>query len=207
MIMTLRDYKNDYTASRVKSLAAVPSRTVQHFLRRESIPLNPNTLWRIESGVVRTATWGLDSSLIPLGLWGVDDIVGAPLSQIRPYQIDCLTDVTVCILPSDMPYPPDAMISHVQQMEELLRIMHICSIEQRLLKFLYWFANKFGQETEEGQIINVRLTHQEISEMIGSTRVTVTRLLQKFQAEKLLNWSEERYMVLEYSDSEVLVCG
>jgi CRP-like cAMP-binding protein len=207
MIMTLSDYRNDYAVNRVKSLVAVAPRTVQRFLRRESIPLNPNTLWRVESGVVRTATWGLDSSLIPLGLWGVGDIIGAPLSQIRPYQIDCLTDVTVCILPSDMPYPPDAMLSHIYQMEELLRIMHICSIEQRLLKFLYWFANKFGQEMEDGLVINVRLTHQEIAEMIGSTRVTVTRLLQKFQAEKLLNWSEERYMVLDCPDSEVLACS
>jgi hypothetical protein len=148
---------------------------------------------------VRTATWGTDAAMVPLGFWGVDDVVGLPLSHINPYQIDCLTDVTVCILSNELPYPLDAMISHIQQMEELLRIMHSNSIEQRLLKFLFWFANKFGQDTSDGQIIKIRLTHQEIAEVIGSTRVTVTRLLQKFQSERMLNWSEERYMVLGYS--------
>jgi CRP-like cAMP-binding protein len=207
MIMTLSDYGSDYSKSRIATLKSVPPRTVQHFQRRETVPPNPSTLWQIESGIVRTATWGADGSLIPLGFWGPGDIIGAPLSRISPYQIDCLTDVSVGILPNSLPYPPDAMISHIHQMEELLKIMHICSIEQRLLSFLLWFGGRFGQETEDGQIIKVRLTHQEISEMIGSTRVTVTRLLQKFQAERMLNWSTERYMMLGCSDPELSVCG
>jgi CRP-like cAMP-binding protein len=207
MTMTLSDYQSDYPVRRIAALKSVLPRTVQHFQRREIIPPNPRTIWQIESGVVRTATWGLGESPISLGFWGKGDIIGAPLSRISPYQLDCLTDVTVCILPSDISYPVEALISHCQQTEELLRIMHICSIEQRLLKFLSWFGEKFGEETEEGQLIKVRLTHQEIAEMIGSTRVTVTRSLQKFQAEKVLNWSNERYMILGYSDSEILACS
>jgi Crp-like helix-turn-helix domain len=205
--MLLSDSPSDYPVRRRLTLKSVPLRTVQRFQRREAIPLNPSTVWQIESGVVRAATWGMGESLIPLGFWGSGDIIGAPLSRINPYQLDCLTDVTVCILPSDIPYPSEALVSHCQQMEELLGIMHICSIEQRLLKFLDWFGEKFGEETEKGQLIKVRLTHQEIAEMIGSTRVTVTRSLQKFQAEKLLNWSDERYMVLRYPDAEVLACS
>jgi CRP-like cAMP-binding protein len=195
MIMTSSDYLVKKSEPLKKSLP----KTLQHFQRRETIPLNQSTLWQIESGVVRTATWGADATIIPLGFWGTDDIIGLPLSHIAPYQIDCLTDVTVRILSNGLPYPLDAMISHIQQMEELLRIMHSNSIEQRLLKFLFWFANRFGQDTNDGQIIKVRLTHQEIAEVIGSTRVTVTRLLQKFQSERMLNWSEERYMLLGYS--------
>jgi CRP-like cAMP-binding protein len=205
--MTLSDYQSDYTVRRITALKSVPPRTVQHFQRREIIPFNPRTIWQIESGVVRTATWGMGESPISLGFWGKGDIVGAPLSRISPYQLDCLTDVTLCILPSDISYPAEALVSHCQQTEELLRIMHICSIEQRLLKFLVWFGEKFGEETEEGRLIKVRLTHQEIAEMIGSTRVTVTRSLQKFQAERLLNWSDERYMILSYPDADILVCS
>jgi CRP-like cAMP-binding protein len=190
---------SDYQVKNIDSLNKSSPKTLQHFQRRETIPLNQNTLWQIESGVVRTATWGADATMVPLGFWGTDDIIGLPLSHISPYQIDCLTDVTVWILPNDLPYPLDAMISHIQQMEELLRMMHSCSVEQRLLKFLFWFADKFGQDTDDGQIIKIRLTHQEIAEVIGSTRVTVTRLLQKFQSERILSWSEERYMLLGYS--------
>lgn len=195
MIMTLSDYLVKNNTPLKNSLP----KTLQHFQRRETIPLNQNTLWQIESGVVRTATWGTDAAIVPLGFWGTDDIIGMPLSHIAPYQIDCLTDVTVRILSNELPYPSDAMISHIQQMEEFLRIMHSNSVEQRLLKFLFWFANKFGQDTNDGQIIKVRLTHQEIAEVIGSTRATVTRLLQKFQSERMLDWSEERYMLLGHS--------
>ena len=195
MIMTLSDRPIKNFAPLKKSLP----KTLQHFQRRETIPLNQNTLWQIESGVVRTATWGTDAAIVTLGFWGTDDIVGLPLPHIAPYQIDCLTDVTVRILSDESLFPLDAMISHIQQMEELLRMMHNNSVEQRLLSFLFWFANKFGQDTNDGQVIKIRLTHQEIAEVIGSTRGTVTRLLQKFQSERMLSWSEERYMLLGYS--------
>lgn len=101
MIMTLSDYRVENIDPLKKSLP----KTLQHFQRRETIPLNQNTLWQIESGVVRTATWGADATIVPLGFWGENDIIGLPLSHIAPYQIDCLTDVTVCILPNDLPYP------------------------------------------------------------------------------------------------------
>jgi CRP-like cAMP-binding protein len=199
MIMKLVDYQVEM----IKPLEKVLPKTLQHFQRRETIPHNPNTIWQIEAGVVRTATWELDGSIVPLGFWGVGDIIGSPLSQINPYQIDCLTDVTVCILPNQSPYPFKAMLSHIHQIEELLRMMHGCSIEQRLLRFLHWFADKFGEKTGEGRVIKIRLTHQEIAEVIGSTRVTVTRMLQKFQSERMLGWSEERYMLLGYSASDL----
>ncbi|MEM6256196.1 MAG: helix-turn-helix domain-containing protein [Cyanobacteria bacterium P01_D01_bin.156] len=50
-------------------------------------------------------------------------------------------------------------------------------------------ADNFGQATSCGQIISIRLTHQEISETIGTSRVTVTRFIKQLEAEGLLRWS------------------
>ena len=38
-----------------------------------------------------------------------------------------------------------------------------------------------GKKTPEGVILNIKLTHQNIADMIGLTRETVTRVLDKFQ--------------------------
>ena len=57
---------------------------------------------------------------------------------------------------------------------------------QRLTKLLVWLAQKFGTQVLQGVLINLRLTHQELADMIGSTRVTVTRLLNQLDKEKII---------------------
>ena len=39
-----------------------------------------------------------------------------------------------------------------------------------------------GQKTDEGIVLNVKLTHQNIADMTGLTRETVTRILDKWQS-------------------------
>jgi CRP-like cAMP-binding protein len=47
----------------------------------------------------------------------------------------------------------------------------------RLVSFLLILCRDFGVPTNEGIRIDLKLSHQAIAEAIGSTRVTVTRLL------------------------------
>ncbi|HEX7807791.1 MAG TPA: helix-turn-helix domain-containing protein, partial [Thermoanaerobaculia bacterium] len=49
---------------------------------------------------------------------------------------------------------------------------------------LSWSAN--GEETPQGTRLQVLLTHEEIGQMIGTTRETVTRLLSEFKRKKLI---------------------
>ncbi len=56
----------------------------------------------------------------------------------------------------------------------------------RLWQFLVWLSEKFGREVEQGKLIDLNITHQEISEVLNTTRVTVTRLLQQFEEEGAL---------------------
>jgi CRP-like cAMP-binding protein len=52
-----------------------------------------------------------------------------------------------------------------------------------LWQFLLWLSEKFGRDLEQGRLIDLNITHQDISEVLNTTRVTVTRLLQKFEAQ------------------------
>jgi CRP-like cAMP-binding protein len=168
------------------------------FSRRSLLPLGANYLWKIESGVVRTLTWLEDGTTVTLGLWGVGDVVGRVLSTAEPYQIECLTPVEVTLLSLDKWYQVnEAIIRHSQQIQELLQIVHCRSVDASLLKLLAWLAKKFGQEVEKGQLIELRLTHQEISETIGTTRVTVTRLLNDFEKQGIIQRLPRKFIVLQ----------
>ncbi len=174
------------------------------FSRRDLIPLREDVLWQIDRGVVRTSTWSEQGTLITLGYWGTGDIVGTPLSRVKPYQIECLTSVEMSILPSELwSQALDAMLSHIQQAEEILNIIHRKPVSLRLWQFLVWLGEKFGRDVDQGRLIDLGVTHQEIAEVINTTRVSVTRMLQQFEEEGVLLRHERRLILCLPSSSHV----
>lgn len=179
------------------SSAKTVERRLSLFARRSLLPLGENYLWQIESGVVRTLTWFEDGTNITLGLWGTGDVVGRALSKAEPYQIECLTPVEATKLPVDEWHQVNkAIISHIQQIQEFLEILHSRSVDASLWRLLTWLANKFGHQVEQGQLIELRLTHQEIAEIVGTTRVTVTRILREFEERGIIERLPRKLIVL-----------
>lgn len=171
---------------------------IQHtFSRHNIIPLQPDILLRIERGVVRALTWNEEGTAVTLGYWGVGDVIGQPLSSIQPYQIECLTLVEASYIPViQWELISDEIFRHIQQTEELLYIVRQERTHDRLRRLLMWLAGKFANQVEQGQLINLRLTHQEIADAIGTTRVTVTRLLSQLEQEGIIHRPRRHFIVL-----------
>ena len=147
-------------------------------------------------GAVRTVAWCVGSTLITLGYWGPGDVVGYPLSRLKPYEIECLTSVEVSILPSAVWCQAiEAMVLHIQQAEELFSIVHLNPVSLRLWQFLVWLGEKFGRDVEQGRLIDLGVTHQEIAEAINTTRVSVTRIRKQFETEGMLRRVQRRLVL------------
>ncbi len=167
------------------------------FTRRELIPHEKDLLWRIDRGAVRTLTWSEDGIFITLGYWGPGDLIGYSLSKVQPYQIECLTSVEASIIPQHLwDKHINAFVSHIKDSEELLNIVHLKPMSLRLGKFLLWLSEKFGRDVAQGKLIDLNITHQEISEVLNTTRVTVTRLLQQFEEQGSLLRYKRRIILL-----------
>jgi len=96
--------------------------------------------------------------------------------------MECLISVEVSLVPAHLWHQVlDAIVLHTQQTEELLCILHHERVPIRLLQLLGWLAQKFGTEVDQGQLIDLRLTHEEIAEFANTTRITVTKLLKQFE--------------------------
>lgn len=164
--------------------------------RRDLIAPQEDVLWLIQRGAVRTLTWNESGTCITLGYWGPGDVVGHPLSRLKPYEIECLTNVEITILPSDMWYQAlDVLLLHIQQSEELLSIVHRKPVSLRLWQFLVWLSQKFGRDVDQGRLIDLRVTQQEMAEVINTTRVSVTRILQQFEEEGMLLRQDRRLIL------------
>jgi CRP-like cAMP-binding protein len=165
------------------------------FKRGEYLPLHESQLWQIKVGSVRAHTLNEDGTLITLGFWQAGDTVGQPLICIQPYQIDCLTAVTAhSIKPDTCSNANQLLLAHLQQAQTLLQIRS-GQMEQRLTQLIDWLAYKFGCESGQGRLIRLRLTHQNIADAVGTTRVTVTRLLKKFEDQGKIRWIKKYLLV------------
>lgn len=60
------------------------------------------------------------------------------------------------------------------------------SAAEKLAKLILEWASKDGWETDKGISLKLTLTHEEIAQMIGASRETVTRLLSDFKRRQIL---------------------
>lgn len=70
-----------------------------------------------------------------------------------------------------------------RRIERRLKSLLFRSNRERLIHLLLELTEKYGEQTSEGVQLSIRLSHQELASMIGSTRETVTVLLGEMQVE------------------------
>ncbi|BAU65566.1 putative Transcriptional Regulator, Crp/Fnr family [Stanieria sp. NIES-3757] len=180
------------------SLSNLVAKGIYHrFKRHVTFPDGTYNVWKIEAGVVRTLTWLEDGSIVTLGIWGEGDIVGQSLSKIEPYTIECLTEVKAINFSWQQEDNLTVnLFNHINQLEELSIIRSHKRIEIALIKFLAWLAKKFGRQIETGYLIDFQLTHQDMAEILGSTRVTITRALKNLEEQGMIERLPLRQILL-----------
>lgn len=65
----------------------------------------------------------------------------------------------------------------------------------RLARVLLQLAEDYGKEVPNGTLINVRLTHEDLANLIGTSRETVTTQLNRFTRMGLLKRDARRFIV------------
>jgi len=166
-------------------LTLQPLAQVQVFQRKDCLSFIPNRVWHIEQGVVRAITWNPDGHVTTLGLWGQGDIVGHPLTRQHPCSFECLTLVKASptSLSSLNHCWQTVVLRHLWYQEDLLKIIHHPSILERLAQLLHWLAQRFGKSVPQGQLLDPFLTHQQLAEILGTSRVTITRAFNRLEQE------------------------
>ena len=85
--------------------------------------------------------------------------------------------------------------SRILQTEMMIETLAHRDMGSRLVSFLLILCRDFGAPTNEGIKIDLKLSHQAIAEAIGSTRVTVTRLLGDLREKELVSIHKKKITV------------
>jgi len=179
----------------------------------QAIQITTHEIWVVCRGVVQLGTLydNGEESLLGLACPGMP--FGIPLTSIRPYQAAALTEVDLMrlTLPEIEQSPALTqsifrhMIRRLQQTEAILALVGYRRVEDRLRHLLLLLQKEIGQPVPCGSRLGVRLTHQQIANAIGTTRVTVTRLLNQLREEGWLTVDAQRHLVLMDSEDLVVV--
>ena len=85
--------------------------------------------------------------------------------------------------------------SRILQTEMMIETLAHRDMGSRLVSFLLILCRDFGIPGGEGITIDLKLSHQAIAEAIGSTRVTVTRLLGDLREKQMISIHKKKITV------------
>jgi CRP-like cAMP-binding protein len=128
---------------------------------------------------------------------------GLPLTMVDPYWATALTPVDLLPLAmAEVEASPVLMagifphlMRRLQQSEAWLALSGKRLVADRLRHLLILLGQDFGQVESSGVRVTVRLTHHQLATIIGTTRVTVTRLLSDFRSQGWLS-VQQRQLIL-----------
>ena len=85
--------------------------------------------------------------------------------------------------------------SRILQTEMMIETLAHRDMGSRLVSFLLILCKDFGVPSNAGITVDLKLSHQAIAEAIGSTRVTVTRLLGELRENNLISIEKKKITV------------
>jgi CRP-like cAMP-binding protein len=169
------------------------------------VPLLKGHVWLVVRGMTKLVTSYMSGDEALLGLVGPGEPFGEPLSEVDPYEAITLSDCDLlCLRWDELTSNPSltsgmllATVRRYRQAESLLALMGQRRVEERLRSFLELMARDYGQPCEQGVRISVRLTHQDLASLLGTTRVTVTRFLGQLRDQGWLAIAPSRHVVVK----------
>jgi CRP/FNR family transcriptional regulator, cyclic AMP receptor protein len=85
-----------------------------------------------------------------------------------------------------------------KHLETKLEHLVFKDVQAKLAALLLELGEEYGQETEDGVQIGLKITHQEMANLIGSTRETISLTLAHFKKKKLLNMNGRTVVLLDH---------
>jgi CRP-like cAMP-binding protein len=89
------------------------------------------------------------------------------------------------------------MHGYISELQERQKALVTDRVEQRIARILLKLAAQSGKKIDDGVLIDLPITRQDIAEMSGTTLYTVSRTLNEWEREGLLEIGRERVVIRE----------
>ncbi len=175
------------------------------YLKGETISLKPQTICLVTRGIVKLSTISETGEEVLVGLAGPSMPFGTDLTGLKTYQAIAMCEVELgCFSFKDIAAHPHfaqkilpQISQRLKQTEALLAISGQRHVKDRLHYLLLLLKQEIGQPIEQGTRLSIRLTHQDLAAACSTTRVTITRMLGKLQAQGKIFIDSQNHIILK----------
>ncbi|MEB3165568.1 MAG: Crp/Fnr family transcriptional regulator [Cyanobacteriota bacterium] len=155
--------------------------------------LQRNSCLSIEAGLVRVGISqpeqeALNTQPITLGFLQTGDHL--PLDLLRTARLHLQALTPTRLVEGCSALPPAGASSLNDWTVALLLIRHLGEAERRITALLQLLVQRLGHRRGDWYELPIRLTHAELAELSGHTRVTVTRQLSRWRDQGLIEQDE-----------------
>jgi CRP-like cAMP-binding protein len=168
-----------------------------------------DSLYVLKKGLVKLTSLSDKGRETILHILQPDEIFGELLlsEEKRPFTAVAIEDALVMIISREsflelLSAVPTLALNFMRLLSkrlamverELTESSHTWSY-QRLARVLLQLGEKYGEEVAAGTLIKVRLTHEDLANLIGTSRETVTTQLNRFSRLGLLKRQARRFII------------
>ena len=160
-----------------------------HLTLQPGSVLPDNLSWKILEGYIVTNYWDEEEETIALGIWGQGDWVTTSYSALKPIEIQRISTAVVEQFEPTAEDINQLLLQQIKNLEEIFQLNRIRAADQRLITLLTWIGRRFGQVSTRGyrfSLKDMRLTHKTLADICGLTRVTVTKALNRYKVDGIL---------------------
>lgn len=87
------------------------------------------------------------------------------------------------------------MAGQIREFQNTIRDLSTKRVEQRIARAVLRLARQSGKKIEDGVLIDLPLTRQDLAEMTGTTLYTVSRVLTEWEAQGLVQSKRQRVVI------------
>ncbi len=175
-----------------------------------------DALYILVSGVVKVFRTSSDGRIKTLALLQKGDFLGEMAileKEIRSANVRAVEDAEMLVInrrdfEASLTTNPqiafkimETLCARLRDADEQIESLTFQNVSGRLVIALLDLAEKHGVQTKKGIKINMELTHQELSEMVGTAREVVSRVLNDFRKTNCIE-IEKHYVTI--TDKEEL---
>lgn len=177
------------------------------------------SIYFIEKGRVRLTRLSPDGRTVILALLGPGDLIGEAawecgehdsygetLEETKLYQLSRESFENLVRQNPEFGLRLIQVIGiRLKQAQARIEDLVFRQVPSRVARLLVNLAENHGKVTPNGIRVEFPLTHQEIADMVGSSRVTVTQVLNKFRSSQWIGIESKRVTIHNLEALETLV--
>ena len=195
----------DRNNSQPQDRSSILDRRLYFHAKGDDIPLFPEGVWQVTQGLVQLSANYEDGEQVLFGWASTGAWFGTQVSNTLDYQAIALSPVYLRWLQLDeiegsmrlsqLLLPQ--LSKQMRQAENLLIINGRRHTSERLRGLLSLLKHELGESLPSCQTrIKYKFTHQQLASAIGTTRVTVSRMMTHFQTKGYLTLDRHRHLLL-----------